>query len=315
MKCKLIKNSKLWIALTVFIIILGIVFISVFNFNNTVEYKDGYEVKVSLDQNFTGAEETIKETSEKYFNDNGLVYLDYETVTYNEGGAVVYKLSTPITIAQTEALNDAVKDALTAKGGSLALLIPTTSGFIGNSSQYFDISTCIIAIAIALVATFIYLYIMEKAATAFTVILTSLIAGAVFTALLGVTRIPALPYAGVAGIIAVVLSAVLAISVLSRCKEMLLNVANEKVSYKKIADKAVSLSLKRILFIAGAILVASILLIALGSMYVKFLAMQLLLAGGVAVVATLIWVPIIWSTLKKINSTKRVDESATVSEN
>ena len=79
------------------------------------------------------------------------------------------------------------------------------------------------------------------------------------------------------------------------------NVFERKLSYKEIADKAVNAGVLRYIVISAFMLLASVLLIAIGKGYFRFLGLQLLVVNVVSIFSSFIWTPILWSLLKKEN--------------
>ena len=76
--------------------------------------------------------------------------------------------------------------------------------------------------------------------------------------------------------------------------------SKDKLSFVQIADKAANASLLRFAFVLAGIIVVSAVMIAMGSAYVKFLGIQLLVAGACAVFSALVGIPLLWPVLKNL---------------
>ena len=139
---------------------------------------------------------------------------------------------------------------------------------------------------------------MEKLSGALTVLCTSALSALVYVALAAVTRLPAEPYFGACVALAGVFAGILSGGIINRCKELIKNVGNDKKSYFELGDMATASSITRYVFISAAILVALVLLAVLGSMTVKFMAIQVLFATVSAIFVSFAWTALFWAWFK-----------------
>ena len=70
--------TKIWLVATVLIVLAGIVMLSLFGFNNTVDYSKGYELTVGVDQKIEG-QDLVFQTAEEYFAEKDLPVFAFRT--------------------------------------------------------------------------------------------------------------------------------------------------------------------------------------------------------------------------------------------
>ena len=110
------STKKVWIIITLLIIVAGMVFLGVFGLGQSPDYKKSYEVRVSVDQNVNGSGEIVKDAAEKFFSDKGIKIASYATQSMDDGATFVYKIAQKAdTDFSTEELKNSVQNALQAK--------------------------------------------------------------------------------------------------------------------------------------------------------------------------------------------------------
>jgi preprotein translocase subunit SecF len=303
MKFSINGKYKIWVVLTIAVLLIGFTLFGIFGFNQTVDYKDSFEAVVSMDTQLEVAPEKLEESSNTYFEALGLDYVSYATEKLNGPigrYSLIYKFDSDVKLDTS-----AMQTYLTAKLGSESIVIEVDYNNVPNPYVNDGIGWALLAVGISMVAIFVYMFFMEKVAGAVSVLASSVLAALLFVALLGATRIPANPFALASCLGSAMLSAILSAGLVNRFKEETrLNKAKttnaDKLSYVEIADKGAKDSLLRFCFVAGAIVLSSALMIAIGSAYIKFLGLQVLVAGATAIFSSLVGVPLLWPVLKNI---------------
>ncbi len=303
---KKIGKNQIFIIITIAILVIGMALLGVFGFNKSIDAGDKYEIQITAESAREEHITLIQETCDAYFAENNVNVSSYSIQMIDEGETIIYK--------STSDLQGAVAGLKTALDGVLGStsLIVEVNAFEVNAYNNYEITWVIIALAVAVVGTFIYLIYMQKLSGALTALAVSLLSGLLYVALLGITRIPCDPTFIAFGAVAVILGGVLAIGIVGRCIELIKNVGNDKVSNYELANMALKKSYKRIWVVLGTLVIVSIALVALSICgYFMFAGVQLLCAvisGGFSAIA---WTPLIWPTLKKYKRNKRAQIAKT----
>lgn len=300
MKNCIIDKIKIWIVVTLAVIVAGMFVLGFVGFNNTVDYKESYQVVIDVEEDLNDSIKIAKVEAEKFFTQKGLASKSYATQTLDTG-VVIYKFADDVS-DKIDGLEDQIQDALNQKGLMFEVSVKTEKAY--PSSNGFDFNL-LLAGGIALVALFIYLCIMEKASGALSVLGASIIALLTFVSLVAIVRVPASPFVTAMMIASALLSAVLSSFMLGRFRNETRSVANEKVANIDIAKKVSNDSALTMIITLGAIVVSTIALVVVGTGYLKLLGIQILIAGVSAVFASSVWTPAIWSVVRKAKKAKK----------
>jgi len=295
----LTKNFRIATALLIVLIVVGMVFLGVFGFNKTIDYKNGYELKITLDANYgEDAEDNaaeMKTAAEKYFADNGVSYKTYAVEIFDDGNTLIYKFD------KENAEKVIIVNLVTEIDTAIA-----ASGLNAKADIYEKVVSAnlqwgwiILALGISAVALFVYTLFMEKLSGAIAVIAVSVISAIVFIALMAITRIPAAPFIEATTVLTAIFGGIISFVLVNRCNELIKNVGNDKKSYAEIGNDAVKASLLRICFICSATVLAGILFIILGSGYLKFMGLQIILSVASSACVSVLFTTFIWNVLKK----------------
>ena len=300
---------KLWITITLALIVAGMTILGIFGFNQTVDYTDSYELQVKVEKNLGDANTIMTEEVDKYFAEKGIKDAAYSRQSQADGEKLIYKFTANNSLFNDANNLDVVKSELEAKIEKA--FAERGSEQIKNSNLQVEVNAYsathyvnqnvwkfVLAIGIALVVMLIYVMIMEKVAGGLAVFFNSIIAGVLAISLSALARIPADPYLFATIATASLLSAVLSMVIVNRARELGKNVANEKLTAKELAEKATKASGVRVLFMAGAMLVASLLLIILGTGVLKLIGLHLLVAGVSSVFTAYGFTEIFYGALK-----------------
>jgi preprotein translocase subunit SecF len=289
MKCSITSKIKTWLVITIAVIVVGMAMLGVLNINKGVDYVPSYEVSVSVDQDVANASETVKIEAEKYFAEKGLKLVSYAYQSMQKGNTHVYKFQSKTMINEQE-LTDLINQKLNSDKAFAEVFVRETV----NPVNYEGLEV-LLAAGLAIVAIFLYLLFIEKAASAFSVILVSIISSLVYASLIAITRIPVYPYFGVSVVLAGLLAAVLSSATTQKFKEGL----KTSSDYKAIADQAAASSFSRYAIIFIILLITAVALAVAGGFgYLTYVGLALIVADVSAVFASYVWTPVLWTLLK-----------------
>ena len=306
MKCNAVKKFKLWLIITLTVIVAGMFILGFVGFNNPVDFKVSYQVKVDVEEDTSNTISIAMDVTEEFFNKKGISDASY-AVTVGDDGTITYKFNSDVA-DKVDGLKEDLQNAL-----DTANLNYEAKVSVFESTPYINSDLLGIALAagVSAVVILIYLLIMEKPASALSVLLSAALSALLFVSLVAITRTPALPFATAMTAFTALLSTLISTIFVGKVRDELKNVANDKLSNVEIAGKAFKKSALVLLGVLGASIVAGIVLVAVGTGYLKFLGIQIAIAGISAVFGAGAWTPVIWSGLKKGKSVKK----ATAEEN
>ncbi len=300
------KYFKIWLIVTIAVFVVGVTLLGVLGLNKNADVGTFYEVQVEVGAavNDDGAK-IIKDSSKKYLKDNGNKVISYATQTVGDGEKVIFKINNPGDVTEVNKLIDGLETSVMTALSGIGVYDVTVGVYQSKDHGAEEYAMASAAFAIVIVAVFVYYAFMEKLSGAATVLSTMAISLGLFVALTGMLRIPAEPYfvAGIAFVTA--LTGIMSGGVINRCRELIKNVGNDKKTYEEISDIASWSSLTRFAVIDGSLKLVAILLLVFGSAIVKFMALQIILATGVATFTSYVWTAILWSTFKKIGKGKK----------
>jgi hypothetical protein len=285
--CKLNLKSKLFIVISLVVLVVGMALLSV-GLNQTVDYKNSFEVRVSINQRT--AIETIRTETEKFFDDNGINAKDYAYQELGEGKILIYKFSKEVP-AKVNELQAYLQSNLE---GTLKATVEIDE-VVTNQSEINGYIA--LALGIAVIAIFIYAVIMEKLAGSVATVCASLLSGLLFISLISITRIPAYPFVGVTTALAVALGAGMSVSTINRLNEEYKNSANKNSTFE-IAEKVGKAECLKYLFTAIILLVVSATISAFFVPYMMIVGGQIALAGICALAVSYLGAPLLWAVIK-----------------
>lgn len=294
MKIGVMNKVKLWIVITLAVVAVGMFVLGFVGFNNPVDYKTSYQVEISTEEDINGSLQMAMDTAEDFFKGKGISAKEY-SFEVRDNGSVAYKFDKDVS-DKIQGLEALIQSKLNDEELNLEASVE-----VSKVSPYVNKQVLGIALAsvVALVASFIYLSIMEKVSGAVSVLGSSIISALLFTAILAITRIPALPFAIASIALTAVISAVLSAIFIGRVKDEIKNVANDKLSNSQLANIAGDKAIFTSIIALGVTVISSILLLAIGTGYMKFLGLQVLASGVSAVFGSFVWTPMIWSVARK----------------
>ena len=298
MKLDLVKKAKIFLIVAVVLLVAGMAIFGVFGMNQPIDNKTAYEMQISVDQTAEEAVTTMRTSADEYFADAKISPVSYSVQELDEGAKIIYKFN--------ENVSDSVEDVKEYVGKALEKANIANVGVTVlvqevHGSYQSQIGWIALALGIAVVVAFVYVLIMEKLAAALATAFSSVLAVMLFIAVTALSRIPtgnAIAFgAGVAGVIASVLS----VATLNKYREEIKN-AEGKVDCSEVIDKVACAEILRYAFVLGAILISAVLIGVLGWIYVGFTAVQLAIAGIVSTVTTFFAIPFMWKLIKDSNN-------------
>ena len=304
MKFSVTGKYKIWVLITVAVMIVGFVLFGIFGFNQKADYKNTDTVSVKVDANIGNASAVLEQSSKDYLSDNGFCYDRVEVL--NNGGELVYYFNYSVKEdVDATALQDAVKQALSTDnilaGLNVTVVVGDNVSFENNYVGYVAIAG-----GVALAVMFIYALIVEKIAAALSYLASSIVSGLLFFAIMGLTRIPASPFILIGLVLSVLFAGGYSLVLSNRFNSVMKTVAGEKENPFAVADKETMQSLIKCLFTTGAILVLSLAFIILGSSAIKVLGLQLIFVAICSVFSALAYTGLVWAGIKSNVKSKYV---------
>ena len=300
--CNIFKKSKVLIIVALIVIVAGLAMFGFLGFNQTVDHKTSFEVKVEIDQNVTADDETtasalLENTVNEYFNNNNIKTAKYAFQKLDEGNVLIYKFSKDVEL-DVDALVNYVQPKITEKFGADVVEVSANySEVITNDGDY--LGWVLLSIAIAVAVVFVYAVIMEKLAGSVAVISSAVLAGLISFALTALVRIPAFSMIGVTVAVATALGAALSISTVNNLKqELKVATANGKADLGDIVSDTMNGECKKYLFVIIASAVACVALSAFLAPYLMFVGLHALVVGLSATCGAYALTPVLWGAIK-----------------
>ncbi len=301
MKFSIIKNLKIWIICALVVIVAGFALLGFLGFNNPIDFKKGYEISVTVNQNYDGSGICAKNAVEEYFAEKGQTDVEYAMQVTDSGDTYIFKFEKLSGVKETDLtsfVNQKLTDKYGTDAGGESFYTATIKVDEVVPEIYTQVGWLALALGISAVAVFVYLFFTEKVASALSVILSSILSGVLFLALTALTRIPAYPFVGAVFAGACALACMLSAGTVNRYKEAIK--LNPKADNVDVAEKVAKDSALRQILVLGMIVLVSLVFVAFGSAYLKFIGLQLIACGLAAAFASFIGTPIIWTALKKV---------------
>ena len=299
---KILQKTKIWIIVALITVLIGAIFIAVFGLNQTPDYKAAYEVSVNVDQNVKNSGELVKKTAENYFNEKGYKFSYYAIQTTDDGTTYIYKFNKSGDVSEN-ALNEKLSQAISEDAELNALGLKATVVYKKTATTAdVNVGMVMLACALSLLAAFLIALFMVKLASAATVVINAVLSLIIYTSLIAIVRIPAMPDFVIGAAVSVILSAVMTFVIACRYKETLK--LNDKADIKAVAGSGVNAGIIRLCFIAGASIVAAIALSVTGSVYLLFTGLKILVATVSAFLVSVVSTPALWPVLKNVKAKK-----------
>lgn len=284
--------TKIWLILTVAIILGGVVLLSVLGFNNTVDYSKGYELKVGVTHNIDN-QDLISEVTESFFKENNLSNEEYSKVFLNDGSYVVYRFRNAVEIDK-DALKTKVQESL---NNELAVVSVELNEFKTNRTS--NVWFFALALLISAVVIFLLTLILGKAKIAIITAFASIASMITYLGMVSLFRVPICDFLGVFTALSFVFAMILATILAFNFRQINNLQTNEKISSLEVANRGVKNNLFKFACIGCTVLILAIAMLIFGGAYLKFVALHLILASISSFAVTLIGVPFSWTLGKQ----------------
>lgn len=279
------SKIKWFIIAALTVAFVGMTVLGFFGFNNTVDYRESFEIQVSLEHEAQEDAAKMKEAADKFFADNDISVVDVQLV--NDGNGLIYKLSNEVDCANLESTIDT----------TVAVTVVANKVYAHNQLNPL---TLLLAYGIAVVAIFVYMLIMNKLASAVAVICSSVISILLYVSMMSITRIPAVPYLEIMAMLSGVIGAAVSVTLVGSYKEKIGSA--EKATCEQVANVVAKEDFKKCLYVIVAVAIASLALLLCFNTYMAIMGAGLVIAGLVSVVTAYFVTPMIWTAIKGKNT-------------
>lgn len=289
---KLFGNFKFWLVLTLAVIVAGMTLFGIFGFAGAIDYKEHYEISVSVDQDVQNALSEAKKASEDYFKEKGAMLVSYSTQELATENTILFKFSEDVSSLAGE-LKAYVESKLTSADREVVVAVK-----IANDASAKQLVSIITALVIVAVAITILLIILDKVATAFSVLFSGVLSLIVYVSLLNLFRLPAMPFLGITVFGAFILGVAFSYLAISKFNEVLSLAGNEKLTYTEVAKLGIDACAIKFAVVGLSALVLGILFLVLGGGYLAVIGLQVIAIAISVLLACYVWTPYIWPALK-----------------
>ncbi len=292
MKHSIVNNFKLWITLTLSVIVAGLAVLGFLGFNNAIADKPYYEVSISVDQDVKSSAQITEKASRDFFDINGIPYASYSVQKTGLNTKFIFKFDRDVSEAIL-GLEEYVEAQINDVERSVEVKLYKADNKVNVNIVK------ILALALALIAVvFIVSAISYKIKSAIAVVLSSIVSAISFISIIALTRLPASPFIAINGFASLILSVALSLLVINGYAEIQKLAGNDKLSNAEIADASIKAKLLPILTFAAVLLAISV-GICFGLGYSLFLALQILAVNVCATYSAIVITPLLLFVLKK----------------
>lgn len=283
--------TKIWLIATLAIVLGGIVLLSVLGFNNTTDFSKGYELTVKVAHKVDN-QDVIPETTEKFFEENNILNEKYSKVYINDGTGVIYSFDDVVEIDK-DTLKLKIEEAL---DNSLAQVSVEFKEFKTNNQN--RVLFFALALLISAIIIFLFTLILGKLKVALITLIASVGSLISYLGMVALFRVPIFNVLGVFTSIAFIFGFILSLILAINFRQIIKLVSTEKLSLEGVANKGVKNNLFKFICIAVIILVLAIAMLIFGGVYLKFVALHLVLSAVSSFAVALIGVPFLWTLSK-----------------
>lgn len=292
-KFNFVKNFKYIVIAIMVVIVAGLAVMGFAGFNGSYEYKGGYEIRVVTEEAIGDMPDKIQNAAQTYLDKQKV---NYDVKKIDEGRIFIFSTAKKVSDTQIAGLKTAVEEAT-----SNIYTIEVAQNEVSNYEVKAGIGYTLLATAIIIVVAFLYSLIKYRVAMALSMLITCLAQALLTIALLAVTRIVITPAVVMTTVLGFALTIIYSFYFASKVREDVKNVANKGVTSAQIAEGATKASLGLVLSVLAVVIVAVIAIAILGSTYLVWTAIDLLVSAIAFAVASLGVTGGIYSLLKKDN--------------
>lgn len=292
MNCSIINKAKIFFVAALVVIVVGLSLFGFLGFNQSIDYKNGYELQVSVDQNAGSAIQIMNDTTEKYFSDNNVKPISMQVA--DDGLMRIYKFSSNVVDLEKglqEKIDTAIIDANITNVSSKV----EAKEVVAKDNT--NVGRVLLAMAISIVCIFVYALILEKFVSAVSVAFSATLSAILFLAFMGATRIPAAPFVVISGALSVVLAGVISIATVNKYKKECKKA--DRATNLEIVEKVANKANMFYIIVGGAILLSAVALCCFGLPYLMIAGAQIAVAGISGITSAIFGTPFMWSLIKK----------------
>lgn len=289
MNARFVKRIKIFIISALVILVAGMSMLAFLGFNQPVDNKDSYEMQISVNQVAGNAVEVLQSASEKAIKDNEMFVVSEQKL--NGGATLIYKFNKDVS-DKIEVVEKAVQSAL--DGTNIINIEANVSVHQLKGSHGSQVLKVALGLGIGILVASIFVLILNKFASALSVLSTSVLSIVLFMALVALTRIPAQPYFAVFTCVASILSLVTSTIITTKYKAEIKK--DGKVSNAEVVGKVNS-----DLATAFALLMMAVLLFSLifGIITSVFVGLIMFAAGVVGMFTAIYFTPFMWAITRR----------------
>ena len=292
MKFSIVNKFKLWIVLTLSVIVAGLAVLGFLGFNNAIADKPYYEVSVSVDQDVKSSAQITEKASRDFFDINGIPYASYSVQKTGLNTKFLFKFDRDVTEAIV-GLEEYVEAQINDAERNVEVKL-----YQAESMTNINLIKILVCALVSLVIVFVVSAISYKLKSAVAIILSSIVSVLTFIAITALTRLPVIPFITINSFASLIISVALSLFVVNGYHEIQKVSGNEKLSSAEIVDLSVKTKLLSILTFAGVLLAMSI-GVCLGFGYSLFLALQILVVNVCALYSSIVITPLLLTALNK----------------
>lgn len=285
------KKVDLYISISTIVLALGLAIGLIFHFtgvgffNYGGDYADYNTVTVNYalaDENASFNQDAIEASCEEVFKANGINALSKTFAKTTQGGEITYYFSKSTDYAALKICVAAIKSDLGLNGedmSGLSTAYANTSSAVRNTGS--NLTTCIIAVSVALAVQFIYYLIRYKWTMAVGAFIANVHNLAIYLALLAITRVQISSSVITFAMLTVFMTMIGCAILFDKMRKAIKDEENKKVSANVIGEKVASESVVPLLVLFLTLTVAATLvaiLTLLGSFSLASLLMPALCA-------------------------------------
>ena len=299
------KNStkfvKIFAIITVVLIAAGFALFGVFGFNQDVNYKQSFELNVTLEESIGESADAMKTAADAYLAERGVTHSKYAFQQAGDGKTLIYKFETDVSSSiDLSVMADKIETAVKEK---TSIDLEATVKFFDVTTNHYNQKLLVLAgVAIIIVVLFVYEIFTHKLAGAVSMLVGTVISVLLYMALVGGTRIFAGDFVGVGMLLTATLTGAYIAAITAHANDAVKNVGNDKRSYFDLANEGTAKVTPYALGVAGLALLAGI---ALSLLVSASAGIQLVITGVVSAFTAYAFGGFMWAVVKNTDGKRK----------
>ncbi len=266
-----VKVAKYVLIAMLIITVAGLVLLGVFGFNNSSEYKGGYEIVVEAEEVFGNLPEDMKDKAITLISSKGISYTSLKEL--DEGRKLIFSVDNKVSAETVEYIKGQLETVVKAPNS-----VSVTTNMVGVYEGNGNIWRAILVGGVLLVAAFVYMFFRYKLVAALTYLISCVAEVLFLIALTAASRVVVTGAYLTVVVGALALITLFANNFFGKVKEEIKNV-NSKLTATEIANKATADSLIMMAISLIALVVISIMFIIIGSYTMFWTAIEIILCA------------------------------------